>query len=133
MTTGRFAVRRVAVFWGLVKWLPVIALPFAVFFFETWLQVRIYERGYDASKLRREIKDVNAHVDRLQERIDELTALKRASERAPDLGLAPIQPGQVEVVWSGPDPDDAPAPGPSDDPIAIADADAAHGAPRPVR
>ena len=131
--TGRFSQRRVSVFWGAVKWLPVIALPFSVFFFETWLQVRTYERGYDASKLRREIKDVNAHVDRLQERIDELTALKRASERAPDLGLAPIQPGQVEVVFA---PDAASEPiemNSPEGPIAIADADVSHGATRPGR
>ncbi|NUM56083.1 MAG: hypothetical protein HUU46_20780 [Candidatus Hydrogenedentes bacterium] len=127
--TRRFAGRRVAVFWGLVKWLPVVALPFGVFLFETWLQVRIYERGYDASQLRREIKDVNAHIDRLQERVDELTALKRVSERAPDLGLVPIEPGQVEVLYAPSTTERAPSPFLSIEPITIANAESAHGSP----
>jgi hypothetical protein len=126
---SRFSERRVAVFWGIVKWFPVVAMPFGVFFFETWLQVRIYERGYDASELRRDIKDANAHIDRLQERIDELTALKRVSERAPDLGLTPIQPGQVEVVYAPKPVEALPSPFRPDGSIAIADAEVSHGEP----
>ncbi|MBM3289986.1 MAG: hypothetical protein FJY92_07525 [Candidatus Hydrogenedentes bacterium] len=129
--TGRFAQRRVSVFWGTVKWLPVVALPFSVFFFETWLQVRIYERGYEASTLRREIRDITAHVDRLQERVDELTALKRAGERAPDLGLSPIRPGQVEVVYAPPSSENAPIREVTPETIAIANADVPHGSTRP--
>ena len=125
--TSRFKPRRVAVLWIVVKWLPVVALPFGVFFFETWLQVRTYERGYEATKLRREIKNVDAHVDRLQERVDELTALKRVSEHAPDLGLEPIRPGQVEVVYA---PSAAgTAPSATRAPIAIANADIPDGRP----
>lgn len=127
--TRRFAERRVAVFRGVVTWLPVVALPFGVFFFETWLQVRIYERGYDASELRREIRDVDAHIDRLQERVDELTALRRVSEHAPDLGLVPIEPEQVEVLYAPSHQERAPGPFGSDEPLMIANADAAHGAP----
>lgn len=127
--TRRLSQRRVAVFWGAVKWLPVVTLPFGVFLFETWLQVRIYEKGYAASELRREIKDVNAHVDRLQERVDDLTALKRVSERAPDMGLVPIEPGQVEVLYAPPATGIPQAPFLSDEPIAIANADVRHGAP----
>lgn len=126
--TRHFTHRRVAVFWGMMKWLPVLAIPFSVFFFETWLQVRIIEHGYSATEIRRKMKDVNAHIGRLQERADELTALKRISERAPDLGLAPIQPGQVEIVYAPPAPDrDAPVTGPAT-PLAIANADLRHGA-----
>ena len=127
--TRRFAQRRVAVFFGVVKWLPIVALPFGVFFFETWLQVRTYERGYAASELGRKIKDVSAHIDRLQERVDELTALKRVGKRAPDLGLTPIQPGQVEVLYAPPAVTPAPDSFRSGAPIAIANADVRHGAP----
>lgn len=126
--TRHFTHRRVAVFWSMMKWLPVLAIPFGVFFFETWLQVRIIEHGYSATDLRRKMKDVTAHIGRLQERADELTALKRISERAPDLGLTPIQPGQVEIVYAPPAPDrDTPATGQSA-PLAIANADLRHGA-----
>ena len=127
--TSRFTDRRVAVFAGMVRWLPVVALPFCVLFFETWLQVHIYERGYAATELRRKIKDVSAHIDRLQERVDDLTALKRVGERAPDLGLAPIQPGQIEVVYAPPPRERSSTPTVPAEPMAIATADVRHGAP----
>ncbi len=91
--------RRVSVLVGAIKWLPVIAMPFGVFLFETWLQVLIYERDYETTELKNRIKDTTSHIGRLQEHADELMALKRVSEQAPDLGLAPIEPGQVEVLY----------------------------------
>ncbi|MCC6796786.1 MAG: hypothetical protein IT366_16835 [Candidatus Hydrogenedentes bacterium] len=121
---SRFSGRRVSVFWGFFWWAPVIALPVGVFFFETWLQVRTVERGYAAAEVRRKLKDADAHINRLQGRIDELTALKNVSEHAPDMGLVPIQPGQVEVVYI---PEASPAPFRADESIAIANADVPHG------
>ncbi|MDZ4858884.1 MAG: hypothetical protein SGI88_07850 [Candidatus Hydrogenedentes bacterium] len=93
-----FASRRVAVFFGAIKWFPILAVPFGVFFFETWLQVCIYERDYAATELKSRIKEISSHIGRLQERADELMALKSVSEHVPDLGLVPIEPGQVEVL-----------------------------------
>lgn len=125
---SRFSERRVAVLWGFIWWAPVIALPACVFFFETWLQVRTYEGGYAAAEVRRKMKDADAHINRLQGRIDELTALKRVSEYAPDMGLVAIQPGQVEVVYIPEAQETSPLPFRADESIAIANADVQHGA-----
>lgn len=92
-------IRRVAVLGGFLKWAPVLAIPFGVFLFETWLQVRIYENDYAASELKRKIKEITSHNDRLKQRADDLMAIRRVNEQAPDLGLVPIAPGQVEVLY----------------------------------
>ena len=125
---NRFSERRVAVLWGFIWWAPVIALPAGVFLFETWLQVRTYEGGYAAAEVRRKTKDADAHINRLQGRIDELTALKSVSEHAPDMGLVAIQPGQVEVVYIPEAQGTSPLPFRADGSIAIANADVQHGA-----
>ena len=116
--------RRVSILFGAIKWLPVVAMPFAAFFFETWLQVCIYKNDYTAAEVRTRMRDISSHIGRLQEREDELKALKRAAEKAPDLGLVPIQPGQVEVLYA---PEQAPEPVYDEyvKPITIADANPA--------
>ena len=116
-------VRRVSVLWGAIKWLPVVALPFGVFFFETWLQVRIYENDYATTKLKSKVRDITSHIGRLQEHADDLMALKRLSDKAPDLGLVPIEPGQVEVLYVPETTPPAPAaPYALVEPMTIADA-----------
>ena len=115
-------IRRVSVLWGAIKWLPVVALPFGVFFFETWLQVRIYENDYATTNLKSKVREITSHIGRLQEHADDLMAIRRLSEKAPDLGLVPIEPGQVEVLYA---PERAPAPAAPYaliEPITIADA-----------
>ena len=124
--------RRVSVLYGAIKWLPVVAVPFGVFFFETWLQVRIYENDYATTKLKAKVREITSHIGRLQEHSDDLLAIKRLSEKAPDLGLVPIEPGQVEVLYAPERAPAEPAPYVWDEPIAIADA-APVPAPRPVQ
>jgi len=83
---------------GALKWVPVLFIPFSAFFFETWLQLQIFRRDYDAYELSRQIREINARIDALEERADELMTLERITEQAPDLGLVQPQPSQIEVV-----------------------------------
>jgi hypothetical protein len=86
------------VIFGAVKWIPVLLVPFTAFFFETWLQLQIFERDYEAAELSRQIRETNARIVGLEERGDELVTLKKITEQAPDLGLVQPEPNQIEVV-----------------------------------
>lgn len=83
---------------GTLKWIPVLLIPFSAFFFETWLQLSIFRRDYEAYELSRQIRETNARIEALEERADELMTLDRITEQAPDLGLVQPQPSQIEVV-----------------------------------
>jgi hypothetical protein len=90
--------RRGSLFLRAVKWLPVLAFPFSVFFFEAWLQIQVFARDYESAVLKRKMREISSQINKLQEAVDELQTLKRISAKAPDLGLEPIQPGQIEVI-----------------------------------
>ncbi|GMU92278.1 MAG: hypothetical protein AMXMBFR4_13360 [Candidatus Hydrogenedentota bacterium] len=90
--------RRGGLFLRAAKWLPVLAFPFSVFFFEAWLQIQIFARDYESAVLKRKMREIDFQINRLQETADELQTLKRISAKAPDLGLAPVEPGQIEIV-----------------------------------
>ena len=83
---------------GALKWIPVLLVPFSAFFFETWLQLQIFERDYEAAELSRQIRETSARINGLEERADELMTLERITEQAPDLGLVQPEPSQIEVV-----------------------------------
>lgn len=91
-------VRRGSLFLRAVKWLPVLAFPFSVFFFEAWLQIQVFARDYESAVLKRTMREIDSQINKLQETADELQTLKRISAKAPDLGLAPVEPGQIEII-----------------------------------
>lgn len=98
MTRGTHPRPARRVLFGAVKWIPVLLVPFSAFFFETWLQLQIFERDYEAAELNRQIREINARIVGLEERADELVTLKKITEQAPDLGLVQPEPNQIEVV-----------------------------------
>ncbi|MCL4694966.1 MAG: hypothetical protein KJ060_20940 [Candidatus Hydrogenedentes bacterium] len=98
MTRGTYPRPARGVLVGAVLWMPILLVPFSAFFFETWLQLQIFERDYEAAELSREIRETNARIEGLEERADELMTLDRISEQAPDLGLVQPEPSQIEVV-----------------------------------
>lgn len=98
MTRGSYPRPARGVLIGAVKWIPVLLVPFSAFFFETWLQLQIFQRDYEAAELSRQIREINARIEGLEERADELMTLDRITEQAPDLGLVQPEPSQIEVV-----------------------------------
>ncbi len=105
MTRGAQARPARRVLSGALKWVPVLLIPFSAFFFETWLQLQIFKRDYEAAELSREIRETNQRIDGLEERADELMTLKRITEQAPDLGLVEPEPNQIAVVKVTPGPE----------------------------
>ncbi len=87
---------------GAIKWIPILLIPFSAFFFQTWLQLQIFHRDYEAAELLRQIKEVNLRIDTLEERADELMTIEKLSAQAPDLGLVQPEPSQIEVVYVSP-------------------------------
>ncbi|MCC6488594.1 MAG: hypothetical protein IT364_13945 [Candidatus Hydrogenedentes bacterium] len=86
---------------GTIKWVPVLAIPFSAFFAETWLQLQIFRRDYEAAELSRQIKETGSRIEALEEQADELMTLERIAAQAPDLGLVQPEPSQIEIVRLG--------------------------------
>ena len=86
---------------GTIKWLPALAIPFSAFFAETWLQLQIFHRDYEAAELTRQIRETGSRIEALEEQADELMTLERIAAQAPDLGLVQPEPSQIEIVRLG--------------------------------
>lgn len=86
---------------GWWKYLPFIAVPFAVLFFEVWHNTQILNNEYRKNTLRTAIRQSGARLDGLEDHAHELARMERVLERAPDLGLIPPNPGQViKIEWT---------------------------------
>ncbi len=95
---------------GTVRWLLLLAVPFAMLFTEAWLHLQILQNGYHTVELRSSIRDK-------ENRIRELTAceasygkLQQLEANARALGLVEPQLSQIEVVRLHPSPNEQ-APG----------------------
>lgn len=87
---------------GWVKWTPVVAIPFAVLFFHTWLNIQILRADYTLRELDREARD---WADRLNhtgvaETYHEDPAM--LAEQAAQLAFVQPSPGQREIIYYDP-------------------------------
>lgn len=88
--------------WTALKWVPLLAAPFSVLLTEAWLRVQTLHMDYETVENRRQIKELTLEINKLEERADHLTAMKRVDKGASDLGLEPLKPDSIEVIyWEG--------------------------------
>lgn len=84
---------------GWTKWLPVIMLPFAILFFEAWLNTQTIKRDYKMSELNAHIRELKERLDGLNLDIARLQNMNRIEIEAPDMGLVPAEPSQIHVLY----------------------------------
>jgi len=87
---------------GWVKWVPVVAIPFSILFFHTWLNIQILRADYVLRELDSEARE---WADRLNhtgvaETIHEDPAM--LAEQAEQLAFVQPSPGQREMVYYDP-------------------------------
>ena len=85
-------------FLGRFKWVPLLLLPFSVFFFEVWTQTRTLACDYAINDLSKRRQELVRHIDILKVEEAELKSLDRIEAKAPNLGLVEPEPGQIEVI-----------------------------------
>ncbi|MBL7648786.1 MAG: hypothetical protein JNK74_21625 [Candidatus Hydrogenedentes bacterium] len=102
---------------GWVKWVPVVAIPFSILFFHTWLNIQILRADYVLRELDGEARE---WADRLNhtgvaETIHEDPAM--LAEQAEQLAFVQPSPGQREIIYFDPN---VPLVAPEDANIAVA-------------
>ncbi len=105
---------------GWVKWVPVVAIPFSILFFHTWLNIQILRADYVLRELDSEARE---WADRLNhtgvaETIHEDPAM--LAEQAEQLAFVQPSPGQREMVYYDPS---VPLVVPEDENFAVAQLD----------
>ncbi len=105
---------------GWVKWVPVVAIPFSILFFHTWLNIQILRADYVLRELDSEARE---WADRLNhtgvaETIHEDPAM--LAEQAEQLAFVQPSPGQREMVYYDPS---VPLVAPEDENFAVAQLD----------
>jgi hypothetical protein len=116
--------RRVLRAW--VKWVPVVAIPFSILFFHTWLNIQILRADYVLRELDGEARE---WADRLNhtgvaETIREDPAM--LAEQAEQLAFVQPSPGQREVIYYDPA---VPLVAPEDENFAVAQLEEGRQAP----
>lgn len=95
---------------GWVKWLIVLAMPFAVLFTDTRLNLRTWEVDYQIGKLKRERRSLEAKLEDLKSEEAQQWDLDRLNEKAPEMELVEPDPLQFKEIAGAPRPLQLPAP-----------------------
>lgn len=87
---------------GWIKWVPVVAIPFAILFFHTWLNLQIIRADYVLRELdaeARELADRLTHSG-MEETIHEDPGM--LAEQAERMAFVQPSPGQREIIYYDP-------------------------------
>jgi len=83
---------------GWSKWLLVLAIPFSVFAFETWLSTQSLQFGFDKNQLMKRQAELTERIRSLEADEAGLKRMDRIDAKAPDLGLVEPGPTQIKIV-----------------------------------
>lgn len=92
------SVRRAIPLRHALVWLPVLLAPFSALFFDTWLTVQTRLNDYEVSTITGRMRETRDAIDRLKVETAARGTLEFLEEKAPDLGLVPASPSQIEVI-----------------------------------
>lgn len=101
MTAKMKKMRRRALF-GWVWWAIVIAPVFGVLFFETWINAEIRRLDYHITRVERETRALESELDQLRVKEARLQSFNRLAQTAPDFGLRPANPDQIQTILYDP-------------------------------
>ena len=88
------------VFGAGIMWLPVLLLAFGALFYETSIQLGIYEQDYVTSQVSAEIRTLRTEIKNLEAESADLAAMWRLESKAIAMGMVEPRPGQVTVIDS---------------------------------
>ncbi|MBI5092378.1 MAG: hypothetical protein HZB26_08035 [Candidatus Hydrogenedentes bacterium] len=83
---------------GWAKWILVIAIPFSILFFETWLRTQSLQYGFVKNDLMKKQAELNERLKELRADEAGLKRMDRIEAKAPDLGLVEPAPAQIKIV-----------------------------------
>ena len=89
-------VRRI--FWGRLRWILLVLIPFSVMFVETWLNTQTIKRDYRDYELKAQMKTLSQSLDSLRIKQATLEKMDRMEVEAPDLGLVAPGPNQIREI-----------------------------------
>ena len=85
--------------YGWVKWLPIIALPFALAVQEVHYRMQVTINDYRGADITRESRELERELEVLRVEQAQLEALDRLDGKAPDLGLVRPAPQQMRTIY----------------------------------
>ena len=91
-------IRLRTVLWSGIKWVPIVALPFAAVFAEVHWQLQIYANDYESGEIGKRIDELTDQISALEAAADGLKTMELIEARAPDMGFVEAEPHQIERV-----------------------------------
>jgi hypothetical protein len=85
---------------SMIVWLPVLLIPFSVFFAETWMQLQIRDNDYEISALQTNLNSTELSILMLEQQAGQFRAVDVIDETAPYLGMIDPEPGQIQVIYA---------------------------------
>jgi len=82
-----------------IKWFPLLMLPLAALFFETWLNVHLRKNDFEVWGINNRITELQQELEDLKVEEARLGTMDRIGVNAPDLGLVEPSPSQLETVY----------------------------------
>jgi len=84
---------------GVWKWTPLIGVPCAVLFVETWLNTQTFQNDYEVAQINQRIKSLQQALDTFEVAQARLEALDRIDVAVQETDLVEPEPGQIEVIY----------------------------------
>lgn len=91
-------------FTGWIKWAPVLAAPFALLFFETWMTVQMRLNDYRVSEIKQRLRQSSQALYELRGQAAGINTEETLAMKAPEYGFRQADPSQLEVIYYSPAP-----------------------------
>lgn len=85
--------------YGWVKWVPVLAAPFAVAVQEVYFSTQVLINDYRSIEITQETRELERELEILRIEQAQLEALERLDDKAPNLGLVRPGPQQIRTIY----------------------------------
>lgn len=94
--------RRRAALYGWIKWMPVLAFPFSLMFFDAWLNIETRNNDYAVGRLSGQVRSLTGELEHMRVLRAQQENLGDLGAKAPNIGLVEPNPNQVVTVrWDG--------------------------------
>jgi len=94
--------RQRAALYGWIKWMPVLAFPFSLMFFDAWLNIETRNNDYAVGRLSSQVRTLTSELEHVRVLRAQQENLGDLGAKAPNIGLVEPNPNQVVTVrWDG--------------------------------
>jgi len=88
---------------AMLKWIPILAMPFSVLFFDTYINVKVRINDYRMFSINKQRRALEQESCTLEAERAWHGSMSLIGERAPNLGLVEPNPSQIQVVHYKPE------------------------------